>query len=128
LAGNDSSALQTAITGSYPAKKGDTTPSIPLCQTLNQWESIKGNELASYYGSVARLSNALKTQSCDSQADQGRAAQLIYDYLSVKSKVELIDAAANGNHEARSCTECAASAYARGVMGPPTPATTSTAR
>jgi|GEM_PF-2864778 len=101
-ANNKASPIQTGLAGLLPTKQADGKyPSVPLNQTLNQWDDVK-SKVPAYVASLAALKGELANNNCTSDVAPdlvGKAAQLIVDYSgTVKPKLESIDTVANADH------------------------------
>jgi hypothetical protein len=96
------STIQAGLSGLLPTKQSDGKfASIPLNQTLNQWDAIR-NSAASYVAALNTLKMDLSNNSCTSAAAPQlvyNASQLITDYsTTLQPQLQRLDSSANGAH------------------------------
>jgi hypothetical protein len=96
------SAILAAVAALQPTKQSDGKfPSIPLNQTLNQWDQIK-TSIPAYVAAVIALKAELGNSNCantDAPDLITKASQLVLDYNgTVMPRLQSLDAAANSNH------------------------------
>jgi hypothetical protein len=95
------SALQVAIAAMQPKPSTGKSASIPLCQTLAQWDGIKTQNVEPYLQALKILQSDLrgKCETKDSRDVITSASQLVLDYpAKIEPNLQNMDQVANGSH------------------------------